>query len=45
MSTATAGTLGLQLGAALRDVIRHPARAEELMADFQKKAARVFETD
>jgi alpha-glucoside transport system substrate-binding protein len=39
------GTLGVQLGAALRDVIRHPARAEELMATFQQKAARVFETD
>jgi alpha-glucoside transport system substrate-binding protein len=39
------GTLGVQLGSALRDVIREPARAEKLMAAFQEKAARVFETE
>jgi alpha-glucoside transport system substrate-binding protein len=39
------GTLGVQLASALQDVIQDPARAEEPMAAFQKKAARVFETE
>ena len=39
------GTLGVQFGAALRDVISRPGQADELMAAFQEKAARVFETE
>ena len=39
------GTLGVQFGAALRDVISRPGQADERMAAFQEKAARVFETE
>jgi alpha-glucoside transport system substrate-binding protein len=38
------GTLGAELGSALRRVIEHPARADKLMEEFQMKAARVFGT-
>jgi alpha-glucoside transport system substrate-binding protein len=34
--------LGEELGQALRDVIRRPATAPQLMKSFQRKAARVF---
>jgi alpha-glucoside transport system substrate-binding protein len=37
--------LGRQLGATLQRIVRHPERAEELMSEFQREAARVLETD
>ena len=36
------GSLGDDLGRTLQDVIRRPAAATQLMSDFQRKAARVF---
>jgi alpha-glucoside transport system substrate-binding protein len=36
------GTLGAELGSALQRVIEQPARANNLMKAFQRKAARVF---
>jgi hypothetical protein len=37
------GQLGAEFGSTLQRVLAQPARADALMQDFQRKAARVFE--